>query len=377
MKKVCFIIDSLRFGGAQKVTADLASLLSVNGYQVDLVIYKNVRNISIHSSVNIRFVKIDGLSRNGFLGFLDASLSKVFGLPYQFIMSKFYSRSLANKVDFEKYNKVFLCSDSAVVPFHNISNKFVFIAHSLKSKQHLDCLFPLNRLKKWIYRSIISQKSVIAVSDGIKDDLIISFGISRDKIKRIYNFIDFEHVKHMSSQKAEQFIDFEYICHVGRHSKEKNIELLINAFSKLSNQEIKLVLVGQGPYTSKLKKQVSKLGLSKQVIFLGFQKNPYVYMKNAKCLVLSSNREGLPTVLLEALSLSTKVVSTNCPSGPSEILNNNLEEYLVPVNDELALTRAINKSLEDNRPIDDSILNEFGKSTILKSYLEFININTK
>lgn len=374
MKKVCFVIDSLRYGGAQKVTSDLASLLSINGYQVDLVIYKDLIDIDIGSSVNVRFVKINGLSRNGVLGFIDAALSKIFGLPYKFIMSRYYSKSLEKKMDFDKYNKVFLCSDSAVVPFHNISSKFVFIAHSLKSKQHLAGLpFPFLGLNKYLYSNILSNNSIIAVSDGIKDDLICSFGVIESKIKRIYNFIDFEYINYMSSLFQNPYSNLEYICHVGRHSKEKNISLLITAFSKLPNKNIKLLLVGQGPCTLELKKQVSKLRISEKVIFLGFQKNPYVYMKSAKCLVLSSNREGLPTVLLEALSLSTKVVSTDCPSGPSEILTNKLKEYLVPVDNESLLTETISKCLIDNEPVDDLVLCDFKKEEILGKYIEIIN----
>lgn len=115
------------------------------------------------------------------------------------------------------------------------------------------------------------------------------------------------------------------------------------------------------------------MNLESRVDFLGFQKNPYPIIKNAKCLVLSSKREGLPTVLLESLCLNTKVVSTNCHSGPSEILTGSLSKYLVKEDDANALSKSIQQVLEDDHYDFHSNTDAFKDVSIVKKYKALIS----
>jgi len=110
------------------------------------------------------------------------------------------------------------------------------------------------------------------------------------------------------------------------------------------------------------------MGIKEQVEILGFMKNPYPVIKNAKLLILSSEREGLPTVLVEALILGTPVVSTNCISGPSEILTEDLSHYLSKVNDAEDLADKIAKALSSYIPITDSTVEKFSAGNIYKKY---------
>ncbi|HHX8660088.1 TPA: hypothetical protein ACVO40_004638, partial [Vibrio diabolicus] len=91
MNKICFVIDSLRIGGAQKVTSDLAKLMSKHGFEVDFIIYNELYGIELSPDINLRKIFIPGLSRRGLLGFVDKVLTKIFGLPYRYMLSFFYS----------------------------------------------------------------------------------------------------------------------------------------------------------------------------------------------------------------------------------------------------------------------------------------------
>ncbi|ELC3207689.1 glycosyltransferase [Vibrio parahaemolyticus] len=373
MNKICFVIDSLRIGGAQKVTSDLAKLMSKHGFEVDFIIYNELYGIELSPDINLRKIFIPGLSRRGLLGFVDKVLTKIFGLPYRYMLSFFYSSILERKVDLSVYDKVFLCSDSGFVPFNLIKKNTIAIAHSLKSKQYLNSKFEfLNKLNYLIYKKILGQHEIVTVSKSIKKDLVNSFNLDSDRITVIYNYIDFDSIN-SKSLCGDLKLPYSYICHVGRHSPEKNISLLIDAFSLLEKDDLKLVLVGDGVESKKLKCKVSAMNLESRVDFLGFQKNPYPIIKNAKCLVLSSKREGLPTVLLESLCLNTKVVSTNCHSGPSEILTGSLSKYLVKEDDANALSKSIQQVLEDDHYDFHSNTDAFKDVSIVKKYKALIS----
>ena len=139
------------------------------------------------------------------------------------------------------------------------------------------------------------------------------------------------------------------IMGIGRLEKQKNFQLLIKAHKLLLERNINnnLVILGQGSQEMYLKSLIQKLSVEKSVIFLGFQENPYKYLKQADIFVQSSIYEGLPTVLIEALVLNIPVVATNCPDGAKEILENGKYGLLVKMNDEKALADAIEKILLD------------------------------
>ena len=158
---------------------------------------------------------------------------------------------------------------------------------------------------------------------------------------------------------------------------EKNQKLLVKAYKK-SEITLPLVLIGNvhtdsdKKYLSELKELIKKLNLGDKIIFSGFQKNPYPWIKNAELFVMSSNSEGLPLVLVEALILGTNIISTDCPTGPSEVLIGNLKEFLSPVNDIDALASNIKNALIDYPNVDQEILNKFKAEYSVNQYLSLI-----
>jgi glycosyltransferase involved in cell wall biosynthesis len=134
-----------------------------------------------------------------------------------------------------------------------------------------------------------------------------------------------------------------------------------------------LVILGWGALQAELEAQVNELGLGDAVALLGYVENPYAYMARATTFVLSSAWEGLPTVLIEAMAIGIPVVSTDCPSGPAEILNHGKYGTLVPVGDSDALAQAIVEVLEGSRrEVDPSWLHQFTLDAATQRYLDLI-----
>ena len=133
---------------------------------------------------------------------------------------------------------------------------------------------------------------------------------------------------------------------VGRLTVQKDLSSLLKAFAKVrERQSARLMILGEGPDRAILENQVEKLNLQADVALPGFVDNPYSYMSRAAVYVMSSRWEGLPTVLIEALYCGASIVSTDCPSGPNEILAGGKYGKLVPVGDVTALAKAIETSL--------------------------------
>ncbi|SFV67558.1 Glycosyl transferase, group 1 [hydrothermal vent metagenome] len=194
--------------------------------------------------------------------------------------------------------------------------------------------------------------NVIGISQGVCENLS-KLGVK--KCQTIYNPAVFSEILKL----AEKKVDFEFkkktFIAVGRLVKQKNFSLLIDAFAQVKKQlDCQLIILGEGELETKLEKQIKKLNLEDDIHLLGFVDNPFYFMKNADVFVLSSLWEGFGNVVAESLALGTQVVSTNCPSGPSEILEDGKYGFLVEVNNSEKLASAMLNALEN--PIDEKLL---------------------
>ncbi len=200
---------------------------------------------------------------------------------------------------------------------------------------------------------------VIGVSKGVADNLI-ELGVPANKVHFIYNPI-------LSSElleKQQEPIDHPaflpdqppVILGVGRLTKQKDFSTLVKAFALVRQQrEAKLMILGEGSEKAELERLIQELGLTAEdVLFPGFVSNPYAYMAHSAMLVLSSAWEGFGNVLVEAMAAGTPVVSTDCESGPAEILADGKYGPLVPVGNIEAMAQAIQAVFDD--PIDSQTL---------------------
>lgn len=184
-----------------------------------------------------------------------------------------------------------------------------------------------NREVKMVKESCLVADCVVSLSESVRVDMIRNFGVNPQKIVTIYNSVDAGRLNKMANETHSDNmlgITGDYIVTMGRLMRQKGQWHLIRAFSEVvkTNPDIKLVILGEGEdaFADRIKSLVSKMGLENNVIFLGYIKNPHLIIKNSKLFVFPSLYEGLGNVILEALACGKAVISTDCMSGPREIL---------------------------------------------------------
>ena len=192
---------------------------------------------------------------------------------------------------------------------------------------------------------------LVGVSQGVTQDLHASYAVEVDRLSTIYNPVDIIGVRsqadHPLLPPCAGWFAKPSILGAGRFVKQKRFDLLIRAFAQEVNRgaDIHLILLGKGPERQSLEVLAKDTGVSGRVFFAGFQMNPYPFIKAATALASSSDYEGLGMVLLESMAIGTPVISTDCPSGPREILEDGRHGILTPIGDWKSLGSAIGRML--------------------------------
>ena len=172
---------------------------------------------------------------------------------------------------------------------------------------------------------------VVPVSQGVMQDLIDNYAVPKEKCTVMYNAYDQAVLAEKANQPVADLPNKPYFIGIGRLVPNKNFSLMIKAFANSASQR-DLVILGQGPELPALKALAKELGVESRVRLMGFRENPYPYLANADYLVSTSNAEGFPNGIAEAMCLGKPVIATNCQSGPAEILtgdnNTQTDSYL-------------------------------------------------
>lgn len=324
-KHILFIIDGLPGGGAEKTTLTLAKGIADRGHQVTLLALNKRLDYDIPANVDYRvdhddnrglLRKLTELSRRA--GSLDRQLEKLFaekGRP-ALVISSLHK------------------TDRIVVRSQQLQQCHVWhCIHGIYSRSYLGNKKPLARyLKKTKIQRVYRGRNIITVSDAVGEDLLNAMGIAPREIVTIYNPFDVAQIQ-QRAREANPFAGEEYMLHIGRLHQVKRQDRLLEAFA-LANLPTKLVIVGQGEaaVTEQLSKKIAELNLQEKVILAGFSKNPLPVLKGARLFALSSDSEGLPTVLIESLICGTPIVSTACPGGVAEIMTGKLAAYQAELN---------------------------------------------
>jgi glycosyltransferase involved in cell wall biosynthesis len=224
--------------------------------------------------------------------------------------------------------------------------------------------------------------TIIAVNPKVAQDIAQVTNISSNKIYSINNPTItqniFEKAKEPINETWFQEIDtnqHKIILGVGRLTTQKDFPTLVQAFALIRKQyQAKLIILGEGENRNELETLISRLNLIADVILPGFTPNPYAYMAKASVFVLSSAWEGSPNTLVEAMACGTPVVSTDCLSGPREILNNGKYGQLVNVGDYEALADAIIQTLISDNDLDalKTRAKDFSVENIAQQYLKVL-----
>ena len=360
-KKVAFYLPTLVYGGAERVVVALVNGIASHGYNVELVLVNAIGPFL--KDVN-PLVKIINLN-------CSRSLFSIFGLIQYLKRSK--PDVMISALDTANVISILARGISGV------KAKLLISHHcTLSSVKQYDKSIKGKILYKLVQFLYPRADIVIGVSEGVSKNLKEQLGVNLN-IVTIYNPVVGNQILMLQNEPlfCKWFNEGEVpvILSAGRLTEQKDFELLISAFALVrKNRECRLIIVGDGPLNSKLTQLACELGVKEDLLLTGFQSNPFNWMKHASVFVVSSKFEGLSNVLIEAMACGRKVVSTDCPNGPSEILEGGRWGHLVPVGDALALASAIEVSL-DNEPDFDITerANFFSIDKSVSSYLELIN----
>ena len=212
------------------------------------------------------------------------------------------------------------------------------------------------------YRHLFRHASrIVCVSQGVADSLVEGLGVPEAKVSTIYNpVVTADLVVRMAQPAKHPWMGegrIPVILSAGRLVSVKDYSTLIHAFARVAGQRpCRLIILGEGRLRGPLERLVASLGLADCVSLPGWVDNPFAFMSRAALFVLSSRYEGLPGVLIQALACGCPCVSTDCPSGPAEVLQGGRLGPLVPVGDAVRLAEAMTAVLD--QPPDGKTLRE-------------------
>ena len=354
--KIAFVTTNLKGGGAEKSVLRVAGALNARGHSVHVVLLEDLAEYDVPDGVQYHALTAKGeAARKGWLGKrlsarrLRALFQRLSGpAPFDAIIS---TLPYCDEV-------VALAALSPV--WFRVANTLSVEIDLLRRKSSAKAA---RRLKR--YREIYDGGNLIAVSDGVAGDLRGALGFSRANIVRIYNAIDADAVRALAAEPEPELPREPYLIHVGRFVPQKRHDLLLDALRRSQLPHRLVLLANPAPGLDRL---IAEKGLASRVTVAGFRRNPYPWIARAELLVLCSDHEGMPNVLLEALTCGTRIASTDCPSGPREIMEGDLARYLVPCGDADALARAMRSALLGSRPRAAAVLARFDPGVVLSSY---------
>jgi glycosyltransferase involved in cell wall biosynthesis len=364
-KKVFFLIPSFRGGGAERVVLNIVNNLDKNKFDVGLVTISGEGEYKELLSPKVKHFDLKEKRARKAIFKLRKLLKKE---KPNIIIANVVQVSIVSYL-----SSLFLKNKPVVVQ----------VNHS----QYLSIIKGINKISKFIFDlSLKKSDYIITISDDMQHDLSKRFKNKGNKIIKIFNIHDLDNI---NKQKKEKFSDDDInifkqkpvIIACGRLTEAKGFSYLIKAFGevKIEFKEAVLLILGQGEKEEELKELSKELNIENSVKFLGFKDNPYKYLYNSDLFVLSSLWEGLPGALIEALACEVPVVSTDCKSGPKEILDNGKIGELVKVKDVDSLSNAMIKVLKDDKLQSKYIelglkkVKEFDTNKIIKEYEKFLN----
>jgi glycosyltransferase involved in cell wall biosynthesis len=365
--QVAFLLGNLNGGGVQRMTMLLAEGLATRGADVDLVVCDAQGELREQIPPTLRLVPLArGNPLAARLAALRADPQGVFAYLRPLMTIKYASPTLAYLPSLARYlRRARPASLFSATSYLNIEAVLarrlagVPTRLVLSDRSHFSSGKPRKdwrqrHLAAAMRRTYAQADAITAVSHGVADDIAGSIGIARDAIITLYNpTITPDFAARASEPIAHPWFAAgapPVVLAVGRTTFQKDFSTLLRAFARVRRERpLRLAIIGESnaKQTARLQALAGELAVPDDFALLGYQRNPLPYMARAALLALSSRYEGFPNVLLEALACGTPVVSTDCPSGPAEILDGGAYGALVPVGDDAALAAAITATLAD------------------------------
>ncbi|MEZ9567128.1 glycosyltransferase [Vibrio artabrorum] len=353
-KKLTFLISGLSGGGFEGVCINLANGLVNLGWKVDIVCL-NLKKVDLLDKVD-KDVNLINLNINRF------------AFSFIPILKFLKNNNCKNIVSFHYYF-------SSMLVLHNIilGNKFNLIARNnialSESENHNSKSITekiLFLIVKFLYPKV---DHLISQCEDMKKDLVKNYNFEAEKVTTIYNPVN----KHLENQYVDDDSKRDgYVLFIGRLAEQKRLGVALKVFSEISRDfpELRFKIIGQGEKENELRELADTYGIGNLVDFEGFKKDLADYYRKAKLVILTSSYEGFPNVLVESITLGTPVVSFDCPTGPREIIKNDINGFLVENNDENSLKIKVVEAIKRNwnrevihktalRYKNDVVLNEY------------------
>jgi len=334
--KILVVIASLSMGGEERIVTDIIKNINRDRFEVGVCLFEKKGELLSKVPPDVPIFDLKKKSRWSFL-FLIIKLKGII----------------------RKYKPDIVFSALWYSTFISACSNFIFnlkypflIAHEPHNHK-LDIKGERFQKLKSILMNWSHSKAdvIVTISKGSAYNIAKDYFIEKDKIIVIHNSIE---LKLIESSKLEKVSDpwfkenIPTVSTLGRLIPRKGYSDLLRAFRLVRDQQhARLIIIGEGESKSELRKLTRKLSLNDDVLFLGYQDNPFKFIYKSNVFVLSSHREGFGNVIIEAMACGIPVISTNCPSGPDEIITDGVNGLLVPVGDVEAMASAITRLFKD------------------------------
>ena len=362
--KISIFIPTLLGGGAERIMVTLANEFDSRNILVDLILTNAIGQYLADVSLNVRIVNLNKKSN-----------------LFCIIPLIRYIRKERPEVMLTALNTTNIVAIIAKL-FSGISFRLVISERAVTSiEMGMSNFFRAKVISKLISYLYPQADTIVAVSKDVKDDLINIFNIPDTKIEVVYNPVVSNKLIELSKEEPNNIFFEEnklpFILGVGRLTPQKRFDTLIKAFSLiLCKYEANLVILGEGEMRNNLEELANNLNIRDKVFLPGFVNNPFIWMRKASLFVLSSSFEGLPGTLIQAMACGTPIVSTDCPGGVNEILEQGKWGRLAQVGNDKMLSQAMLLTLKsETHPDITQRANDFSVSNGVNKYLEVLGLS--
>ena len=350
-KVAVLVINCLQGGGAERFVLTLGQGFYELGYEVHIVRFKPLIEYEVNPNITYHMLRFK-------------PYKLIPGAPRRDrIFARALDRYILDKIGQPNIILSNLERADSVLSYSRLLN-IVYVIHNTLSLRYNFKQAKDIKHTKANFINIYSKHPCACVSQGVEKDFIESFGVITPTTA-IHNPIDRDEIQKLANAFVPDYKN--YIIHVGSFKKAKRHDILLKAYAQ-TDQSLPLLLLGQGKRKKEIEQLAIKLGLKDKVVFLGFCENPYPYIKHAKFKVLTSDWEGFAIVIAEALALGVPVISTDCQSGPRELLP---ETNLMPKGDINAIAQKLNQAMQDPKQFATKFDEELLPTVIAQKYLSF------
>lgn len=365
--KICVVLPSLGGGGAERLHINLINNWLHNGHEVELVVLTSSHQENSIEELVPKDCKLIFLRSRRIRSSLYRLIKHLQKNKYNIILAAMWPITIitiiAAKISFNK-SKIFVSEHTVL---------------SVSRSNELKVSEKLIRITSTIFYRLVD--GLIAVSIGVKEDIVDLANLKRNRIKVIYNPAAVK-LKIPSDREVQELREKLWKPHseirllgVGSLKTQKGFDVLINAVNHLPpdlKKKCELIILGEGSKRAYLENLIDSFELNEHISLPGFQIDPYPWFFSADIFVLSSRWEGFGNVIVEALESGLSIVSTDCKSGPAEILDNGKYGELARIEDPEDLSRCIIKVI--NKKFDPNLLmaraQDFSVDRISKEYIK-------